>query len=79
MLDISDLLDYTQDDCVIDIFDYDLGVNLKESLSISEARNWAENHSYELGSFEPIQRDDTERGHGVVFGIVFNVGNVEEL
>lgn len=74
---IDDLLDYTQDDCVIDIFDCDLGATIKTGLSIDEAREWHEHHNYDLWSFEPIQRkeDDSEN---VVFGIVFNVGKVEE-
>lgn len=74
---IDDLLDYTQDDCVIDIFDCDLGATIKTGLSIDEAREWAENHTCDLWSFEPIQRKE-ENSENVVFGIVFNVGKVEE-
>ena len=78
MLDLDDLLDYTQDDCVIDLYDcdskdYDC---VAKGLSIDEAREWASNHSYELYSFEPIQRKD-EKGE-VVFGILFNLGRIEE-
>jgi len=78
MFDLDDLLDYTQDDCVIDLYDcdskdYDC---VAKGLSIYEAREWASNHSYELYSFEPIQRKD-ENGE-VVFGILFNLGSIEE-
>ena len=79
MLDINDLLDYAQDDCVFDIYDCDLGVNIKEGIDRNELQEWLENHSYDLCSFEPIQRDDTERKHGVVYGIVWNVEKVEEI
>ena len=66
MLDISDLLDYTQYDCVIDIFDtYKLEI-IKKSLTRSQAEKWHEKYDYELIDFEPIQREN-------VFGIQFNV------
>ena len=77
MLDIGDLLDYCQDDCVFDIFDCDVGANIKENIDRDELEEWCEKHDYEFCSFEPIQRDDTDRGHGVVYGIVFNVSKVE--
>lgn len=74
---IDDLLDYVQLDCVIDIFDCDLGATIKTGLSIHEARKWHEHHNYDLWSFEPIQRREDFSGN-IVFGIVFNVGKVEE-
>lgn len=79
MLDLDYLLDYVQDDCVIDIYDcdsddYDCVV---KDLSIEEAREWGENHSYELYSIEPIQRKDNSGN--VVFGLVINVGSIEGL
>ena len=78
MLDLDDLLDYTQDDCVIDIYDCDSNDYecCAKDLTIEEAREWHENHSYRLYSFEPIQRKD-EYG-GVVYGILFNLGDIEE-
>ena len=74
MLDINDLLDYCQDDCVFDIFDCNLEKNIKESIDRNELIEWHENHSYELYSFEPIQR---KQNGDTIYGIVFNVGGVE--
>ena len=79
MLDLDTLLDYVFDDSVIDLYDcdsknYDC---IKQGLTIDEAREWAENHSHEVYSFEAIQRKD-ESGN-VVWGILFNLGKVEEL
>ena len=78
MLDMDDLLDYVQDDCVIDIFDC-YGKECKamiEGMSKDEAKAWHENHSYTLVSFEPIQRKGA--GGRVEFGIVFNLSDIED-
>ena len=79
MLDISDLLDYAQDDCVFDIFDCDsrnaFDCTIEKGLSREELENWLNTHSHELYNFEPIQRKD-DKGN-TIFGIVWNVGNVE--
>lgn len=79
MYDINDLLDYVQIDCVVDIFDCDTGEILVHDLSIQQAREWHEEHSYELLSFEPIQRVDLSKKETNyhVFGIQFNVEKVE--
>lgn len=78
MLDINDLLDYCQDDCVFDIFDCDLGANIKESIDRNELEEWCENHSYNLESFEPIQRKEQRVvSCETIFGIVFNVSEVD--
>lgn len=74
MLDINDLLDYAQDDCLFDIFDCDLGANIKESIDRNELEEWCENHAYDLESFEPIQRKDNDN---TIYGIVFNVSHIE--
>lgn len=79
MLDIGDLLDYCQDDCVFDIFDCNLGANIKESIDRNELEEWCEKHDYQLESFEPIQRKEQRAvGSETIYGIVFNVSNVEE-
>lgn len=80
MLDIYDLLDYAQDDCVFDIFECDsrnaFDCTIEKGLSRDELQEWLEKHSYSLCSFEPIQRKDE---HGdTIFGIVWNVERVEE-
>lgn len=79
MLDLDFLLDYVQDDCVIDIYDCDSNDYdcVAKGLTIEQAREWGENHSYELYSIEPIQRKDN-LGE-TIFGLVINVGGVEEL
>ena len=81
MLDINDLLDYCQDDCVFDIFDCDstnaFDCTIEKDLSREELEEWLDNHDYELYSFEPIQRKDNN--DNTIFGIVFNVGKVEEM
>lgn len=71
MLDITDLLEYAQDDCDFDLYDCDLGANIAENLSREELEDWCKKHSYDLLSFEPSQRENT-------FAIVFNINNVEE-
>lgn len=78
MYDIQDLLDYVQTDCTIDIFDCDEGTTTTD-LTIEQAREWHEDHEYELLSFEPIQRVDLNKkdNNYRVFGIQFNVQKVE--
>ena len=78
MFDLDDLLDYVQDDCVIDIYDCNGGELdcLVKDMSKDEARTWHENHSYTLESFEPIQRKGA--GGRVEFGIVFNLSDIED-
>lgn len=73
-MDIHELLDYVQSDCTITIFDIDKGKNIENNLSIDEAREWAENHSCELCSFEPTPQENK-----FDFGITINVEGVEEL
>lgn len=78
MLDILDLLDYIQDDCVFDIYDcdskdYDC---VAKGLEREQLEEWANNHSYRVYSLEPIQRKG-EQGD-TIFGIVFNLGEIEE-
>ena len=77
MLDINDLLDYVQDDCVFDIYDLYKGKNIVEGIDREELESWLENHTYELCTFEPIQRKD-KNCDLTIFGIVWNVDNVEE-
>lgn len=76
MLDISDLRDYIIDGCEFDIYDIGSEKNIAQGLDEYELEEWCDNHDYELCSFEPTQRKD-ERGI-TVFGITFNVDNVEE-
>lgn len=78
MYDIEDLLDYVQTDCVIDIYDCDSNTTIHD-LSIEQAREWHEDHEYELLSFEPIQRVDLNKkdNNYHAFGIQFNVQKVE--
>lgn len=78
MYDIQDLLDYVQTDCTIDIFDCDEGTTTTD-LTFEQAREWHEDHEYELLSFEPIQRVDLSKkdNNYHVFGIQFNVQKVE--
>jgi len=79
MLDIDDLLDYAQDDCVFDVYDCDKGVNIVEGCDKEYLENWHETHAYDLCSFEPIQRQETGfSGNQTIFGIVFNVSKVED-
>ena len=79
MLDINDLLDYVQDDCVFDIYDCDKGLNIKESIDREELESWVSENDYELCSFEPIQRKDRNTMNcPTIFGIVWNVEKVEE-
>ena len=76
MLDLDYILDYLQSDCVVDIYDCTSGKTIAQDLSEQEAREWHDSHDYDFCSFEPIQRIDD---HGeTIFGIVFNVENVEE-
>ena len=77
MLDIVDLLDYIQDDCVFDIFDCDSDDYdcVKKGLNREQLENWASKHTYGVYSIEPIQRKD--KFGEVVFGIVFNLGEIE--
>ena len=76
MLDINDLLDYAQSDCVFDIYDCTTGKTIAKDLEREQLEEWHESHSYELLSFEPIQRVDEQ--DQTIFGIVWNVDNVEE-
>ena len=78
MLDLDFLCDYIQDDCVVDIYDCDSNNYdcIKKDLSIDEVREWGENHSCEIYSIEPIQRKDNNGE--TIFGLVINVGKVEE-
>ena len=76
MLDIRDLLDCAQDDCVFDIYDCNEEKNIAESLDRHELEDWLDHHNYDLCSFEPIQRKD--QTGSVVYGLVWNVENVEE-
>ena len=75
MLEITDLFDYIIDGCVFDIWDMDSEQTIEEGMSQEELQEWCDNHSYELCSFEPCQRKEDNE---VVFGIVFNVCNIEE-
>lgn len=79
MLDIIDLLDYIQDDCVFDIFDCDSNDYdcIKKDLDREQLETWAEGHRYKVYSIEPIQRKDNFGD--VVYGIVFNLGEIEEV
>ena len=74
-MDIEDLLDYAQNDCIFDIYDIDSETTINEGLSREELQEWHENYDYELCSFEPIQRKEDNE---VVFGIVINLTNIEE-
>jgi len=79
MLDIYDLLDYVQDDCMFDIFECDsraFDCTIAKDLSREELEGWLEHHSCDLLSFEPIQRKDNN--DNTIFGIVWNVERVEE-
>lgn len=70
-MELIDLLDLVIDDCLITIFDTDKGKNIQENLSLDEAKEWAEEHSCEVGSFEPSPTNGYDRG------ITFNVSEVE--
>ena len=76
MLDISDLRDYIIDGCEFDIYDINVGMNIAEGLDDSELSDWCDNHDYELCTFEPTTR--MNKSGDTVFGITFNVENVEE-
>lgn len=77
MLEISDLRDYIIDGCEFDIYDLQEGKNIAEGLDDEELEEWCENHNYDFCTFEPTQRKDVNGN--TVFGITFNVDNVEEL
>lgn len=77
MLDISDLKDYIIDGCEFDIYDIDNDSTIAEGLDDAELQDWHESHNYELCTFEPTQRKD-ENGN-VVFGITFNLCDIEDL
>ena len=76
MLEISDLRDYIIDGCEFDIYDLQEGKNIAEGLDDYELEEWCDAHDYELCTFEPITRRDNSGN--TVFGITFNVDNVEE-
>lgn len=75
MLGIDELLDYIVDGCEFDVYDLNTDKTIAQGLDDSEIREWHENHDYELCSLEPTQRKDNYGN--VVFGITFNVENVE--
>lgn len=75
MLGIDELLDYIIDGVEFDVYDINTEKNIAEGLSDDEIREWHENHDYELCSLEPTQRKDANGN--TVFGITFNVDNVE--